>query len=172
MFWRRIKTIRHEAELKQKIAETEMMALRAQMNPHFIFNCINSIDALIQSNDKYNATVYLNKFAKLIRNILDSSKQNTVTLAKDLNTLQLYIELEQLRNENKFIAKINADEELIREDYKVPPLIIQPFVENAILHGIRYRKGNDGMLSISVTKLNSHLQYIIEDNGVGRNYLY
>ena len=83
--------------------------------------------------------------------------------------MQLYIELEQLRNENKFIAKINADEELIREDYKVPPLIIQPFVENAILHGIRYRKGNDGMLSISVTKLNSHLQYIIEDNGVGRN---
>ena len=169
LFRKRIKTIRYEAELKQKIAETEMMALRAQMNPHFIFNCINSIDALIQSNDKYHATIYLNKFAKLIRNILDSSKQNTVTLAKDLDTLQLYIELEQLRNENKFVAKIEADDELMREDYKVPPLIIQPFVENAILHGIRYRKGNDGKLSVSVNKHESYLQYIIEDNGVGRN---
>jgi ligand-binding sensor domain-containing protein/anti-sigma regulatory factor (Ser/Thr protein kinase) len=169
LFRKRIKTIRHEAELKQRIAETEMMALRAQMNPHFIFNCINSIDALIQSNDKYHATIYLNKFAKLIRNILDSSKQNTVTLAKDLDTLQLYIELEQLRNENKFIAKISADDELMRDDYQVPPLIIQPFVENAILHGIRYRKGNDGKLSVSVNKHESYLQYIIEDNGVGRN---
>lgn len=166
---RRFKAIRHEAELKHKIAETEMQALRAQMNPHFIFNCINSIDALIQSNDKYQATLYLNKFAKLIRNILDSSKQNTVTLAKDLDTLKLYIELEQLRHENKFTAEIKADEALLQDDYKVPPLIIQPFVENAILHGIRYRQDNNGKLSISVIKQDGYLQYIIEDNGVGRN---
>jgi ligand-binding sensor domain-containing protein/anti-sigma regulatory factor (Ser/Thr protein kinase) len=169
VFRRRIKTIRHEAEMKQTIAETEMMALKAQMNPHFIFNCINSIDALIQSNDKYSATVYLNKFAKLIRNILDSSKQNTVTLTKDIDTLKLYIELEQLRHENKFSATISADEALLQDDHKVPPLIIQPFVENAILHGIRYRTDNNGILSIRISKKEGCLQYIIEDNGVGRD---
>ena len=169
LFRRRITAIRHEAAMKQKIAETEMMALRAQMNPHFIFNCINSIDALIQSNDKYHATVYLNKFAKLIRNILDSSKQNTVTLAKDLDTLKLYIELEQLRHENKFTAEIKADDVLLQDDYKVPPLIIQPFVENAILHGLRKRQDNKGKLFIAIRKNKEHIQYIITDNGPGRN---
>ncbi|MFZ1677830.1 MAG: histidine kinase, partial [Saprospiraceae bacterium] len=170
-FWlirKRIRTIRYEAGLKQKIAETEMMALRAQMNPHFIFNCINSIDSLIQDNDKYHATIYLNKFAKLIRCILDSSKQNTVTLANDMETLKLYIEMEQFRNDNKFTADIKADPALLQEDFKVPPLIIQPYVENAILHGLRNRKDNDGQLSISLNRLNGKIQYIIEDNGVGR----
>ncbi len=165
---RRIGNIRNEAALKQKITETEMMALRAQMNPHFIFNCINSIDALIQSNDKYHATVYLNKFARLIRNILDSSKQNTITLAKDLETLKLYIELEQLRNENKFKVEINADDSLLQDDYKVPPLIVQPYIENAILHGLRSRPGHDGKLSVNISKEEDHIEYIIEDNGVGR----
>ncbi len=171
LFWmvrKRIRTIRHEAGLKQKIAETEMMALRAQMNPHFIFNCINSIDSLIQGNDKYQATIYLNKFAKLIRGILDSSKQNTVTLAKDLDTLKLYIELEQFRTDHKFKSEIKADPALLQDDYKVPPLIIQPYVENAILHGLRNRTDNDGQLSISLNRVNGHIQYIIEDNGVGR----
>ncbi len=167
---KRIGTIRYEAGLKQKIAETEMMAMRAQMNPHFIFNCINSIDSLIQDNDKYHATVYLNKFAKLIRSILDSSKQNTVTLANDMETLKLYVEMEQFRNDHKFTADIKADPELLREDFKVPPLIIQPYVENAILHGLRKRKDNDGQLTISLKRLNGHIQYIIEDNGVGRNH--
>jgi len=167
-FRRRIKEVRREAEMKRKIAETEMMALRAQMNPHFIFNCINSIDALIQSNDKYQATVYLNKFAKLIRNILDSSKQNVVTLSKDLETLQLYIDLEKFRTENKFTAEIKAEASLLQDDYKVPPLIIQPFVENAILHGLRNRTDNQGKLSVSVVRSNGHIQFTIEDNGVGR----
>lgn len=171
IFWlrKRIQQIRHVAEMKQKIAETEMMALRAQMNPHFIFNCINSIDALIQSNDKFHATVYLNKFAKLLRNVLDSSKQTTVTLAKDLETLQLYIDLEQLREENKFTASIKADNSLIQGDYKVPPLIVQPYVENAIIHGLKNRPDNKGQLIITVTKQQEYIEYLIEDNGVGRN---
>lgn len=168
---KRIENIRHVAEMKQKIAETEMMALRAQMNPHFVFNCINSIDALIQSNDKYHATVYLNKFAKLLRNILDSSKQNTISLAKDLETLQLYIDLEQLRYENKFTASINAEESLLQDDYKVPPLIVQPYVENAILHGLKNRPGNKGKLVVTVSKQQEHIEFVIEDNGVGRDAL-
>ncbi|MEO8109161.1 MAG: two-component regulator propeller domain-containing protein [Ginsengibacter sp.] len=155
--------------MNEQLSKARLEALRSQMNPHFIFNCINSIDALIQSNDKYNATVYLNKFAKLIRGILDSSKQNTVSLSTDLDTLKLYIELEQFRHEDKFVAEIQADEELLQDDYKVPPLIIQPFVENAILHGLRYRHDNKGKLSISVNRQNGHLKYVVEDNGVGRN---
>ena len=165
---RRIQNIRNRSAIKQKISETEMAALRAQMNPHFMFNCINSIDAFIYNNDKYNATLYLNKFAKLLRNILDSSKQNTVLLSKDVDTLQLYLELEELRHENKFTSKITVQHELLQSDYKVPPLIIQPFVENAILHGIKNKAGNDGFLNISIKKADDTIQYTIEDNGIGR----
>ncbi len=164
----RIYTIRKEAALKHRIAETEMMALRSQMNPHFIFNCINSIDAMIQSNDKYKATVYLNKFAKLIRNVLDSSKQNKIPLSKDMETLQLYIDLELFRHQDKFTATVIAEEELLQNDYKVPPLIVQPYVENAILHGLRHRTDHQGKLSVTVTRKEEQIVYVIEDNGVGR----
>lgn len=167
--WWRINTVKQRARLQQQVADTEMAALRAQMNPHFIFNCINSIDALIQRNDKYNATVYLNKFAKLIRNILDSSKQNTVPLTKDFETLRLYIELEQFRSEGKFTAAVTAKSELLQEDYRVPPLIVQPYVENAIQHGLRHRAGNDGRLVVEVARENGSLVFLIEDNGVGRS---
>jgi ligand-binding sensor domain-containing protein/putative methionine-R-sulfoxide reductase with GAF domain len=155
--------------INDQLSKAKLDALRSQMNPHFIFNCINSIDALIQSNDKYYATVYLNKFAKLLRNILDSSKQNTVSLFKDMETLQLYIELEKFRYENKFIASIDAEDELLQGDYKVPPLIIQPFVENAILHGLQYRQDDGGQLSIKVIRELNYIKYTIVDNGVGRN---
>jgi len=164
----RIKTIRYEANLKQQITETEMAALKAQMNPHFMFNCINSIDAFIQSNDKYNATLYLNKFAKLIRNVLDSSRQNVVYFSKDIETLKLYIELEELRNENKFTTQLVIDEELMNSDYKVPPLIVQPFVENAIIHGLRNREGNEGKLFVTISKSDTHIIFTISDNGIGR----
>ena len=153
----------------QKIAETEMTALRAQMNPHFIFNCINSIDAFIQSNDKYQATIYLSKFAKLLRNVLDNSSKKTVRLSKDLETLELYVELERLRNDNKFSAEIEADNELLQNDFRVPPLVVQPYVENAILHGLKHKEGTDGNLKITITKKDEQIKYIIEDNGVGRN---
>jgi LytS/YehU family sensor histidine kinase len=138
------------------------------MNPHFIFNCINGIDAMIQSNDKYRATMYLNKFARLIRNVLDNSKKNKIPISKDLETLQLYIDLELFRHHDKFTASIEVDEELLQNDYAVPPLIIQPFVENAILHGLRHKKDHPGKLKVTVTKKNEHISFSIEDNGVGR----
>lgn len=158
-----------ESQLKQNIAESQMQALRSQMNPHFIFNSLNSIDAFIQSNDKYNATVYLNKFAKLIRNILDSSKENLISFSKDIETLRLYIDLEEQRSENKFITQLDIDSELMESDFKVPPLIIQPFVENAILHGLRNRAFNDGILSIDISKNDKSIIYSITDNGIGRS---
>ncbi len=165
---KRIQIIRKESALKHRMAETEMMALRSQMNPHFIFNCINGIDAMIQSNDKYRATMYLNKFAKLIRNVLDTSGQNKVSLSRDMETLQLYVDLELFRHPDKFTATIRTDEELLENDYKVPPLIIQPYVENAILHGLRHRPDQGGKLLIDVSKTKDHIVYVIEDNGVGR----
>jgi ligand-binding sensor domain-containing protein len=168
LYTNKIRQVRYTAAVKQQITESEMAALKAQMNPHFMFNCINSIDAFIHSNDKYNATLYLNKFAKLLRNILESSKQNMVALNKDIETLKLYIELEELRHENKFKTTINIDEELLNNDYKVPPLIIQPFVENAILHGLKNKYENDGILTISIKKVNDALRYEITDNGIGR----
>lgn len=164
----RIKSIKKAAALKQQVIETEIAALKAQMNPHFIFNCINSIDAFIHSNDKYNATLYLNRFARLLRNILDSSKQNTVPFSKDIETLRLYLELEELRHENKFTTNINIETGLLENDYKVPPLIVQPFVENAILHGLKNRDDEAGILDINISKSGNSIQYIITDNGIGR----
>jgi len=148
--------------------ELELQSLRAQLNPHFIFNCINSIDAFIHSNDKYNATVYLNKFARLLRNILDSSKFTSVSFAKDIDTLKLYVELEELRHENKFSTEFRIDNELLNNDYKVPALIVQPFVENAILHGLKNREDNNGLLQIDIKKVADTIEYAIKDNGIGR----
>ncbi|MFT3823963.1 MAG: two-component regulator propeller domain-containing protein [Chitinophagaceae bacterium] len=166
--YRRFRRLRTEAALRERIANTEMMALRAQMNPHFIFNCLNGIDALILNDEKYQATIYLNKFAMLIRNILDSSRQHTVPFRKDLETLRLYIELEQWRHEHRFTATINTDDSIAGADYKVPPLVIQPYVENAILHGLRTRMDGKGKLTIDIRRKGNWLVYIIEDNGVGR----
>jgi tetratricopeptide (TPR) repeat protein len=149
-------------------AELQLQSLRAQLNPHFIFNCINSIDAFIHNNDTYNATLYLNKFARLLRNILDSSRQATVPFTKDIETLKLYIELEEFRNEKKFTTHIHIDRELLENDYKVPTLIIQPFVENAILHGLKNKAGSDGLLNIDIKKVEDNIEYSIQDNGIGR----
>ena len=138
------------------------------MNPHFIFNCLNSIDNLIQVDEKEKATLYLVKFAKLIRSILENSKNNVVPCWKDLETLKLYIELEELRCDKKFTYKINVADEIMNGDYKVPPLVIQPFVENAIHHGLLNKIDADKKLTIDVTVNNNHICYSIEDNGVGR----
>lgn len=164
---KKINRLAADAYAKER-TELELQSLRAQLNPHFIFNCINSIDAFIHSNDKYNATVYLNKFARLLRNILDSSKLNTVSFAKDMDTLKLYVELEELRHEKKFRTEFHIDETLLNNDYKVPALIIQPFVENAILHGLKNREDNDGLLQIDIRKTADKIEYSIRDNGIGR----
>jgi ligand-binding sensor domain-containing protein len=171
VYWllkRRIKAIRKQSSLQQKIAETEMIALRAQMNPHFIFNCLNAIDNMIQTNQKDKATIYLSRFAKLVRNVLDSSKHNTVPFHKDYESLQLYLQMEQFRCSNKFEYELNVDDELLHGDFHVPPLIVQPFVENAIHHGLLNKESGERKLVISVRPGNDHIQYTITDNGIGR----
>ncbi len=165
---RRIQNIRYKAELSHKVSETEMLALRSQMNPHFIFNCLSAIDNLIQINQPDKATAYLERFAQLIRSVLESTKHNLVPFSKDFETLQLYVELEQFRLGNKFIYTVHADKELIDGDYKVPPLIIQPFVENAIHHGLMNKLSGDRNLVINACIQYPYIQYLIKDNGVGR----
>ncbi|MEO6723277.1 MAG: histidine kinase, partial [Ferruginibacter sp.] len=165
---KRIKTIRWEAGLKHKLAETEMIALRSQMNPHFIFNCLNAIDNLIQTNQANKATTYLARFAKLIRSVLESSKSNVVPFHKDFDTLKLFLELEQFRCNNKFEYEIYAERELLEGDYKVPPLIVQPFVENAIHHGLLNKERGERKVIVKASLENNFIRYIVQDNGVGR----
>jgi sensor histidine kinase YesM len=156
-------------QTKQKQAEIEMKALRAQMNPHFIFNSLNSINKYILKSDHINASRYLTRFAKLIRLILDNSNSKEVALSDELEALKLYIEMESLRFTNKFTYEITVDENVSTDTLQVPPLIIQPYVENAIWHGLLHKEA-DGRLSVSVKKTNDNmLQCTIEDNGIGRS---
>lgn len=159
---------RIEAAFKQKIAETQMQALQSQMNPHFIFNSLNSIENFMMQNEKMLAIDYLNKFAKLIRSILDSSHNELLSLSKDMESLQLYIDLQLLRLNNKFTYLTIIDPNLQNGDFKVPSLIIQPFVENAIEHGIAHTERKDLKLTIKVMLLGDFIHYTIEDNGIGR----
>jgi hypothetical protein len=165
---RRISAIKKEATFKQKIAETQMKALRAQMNPHFIFNSLNSIENFMMQNEKRLASDYLNKFSKLIRSILDSSRNELVPVAKDMEALQLYVDLEQLRFNNKFIYKTVIDPVLINGDYRIPSLLIQPYVENAIVHGLAHSEATGLSLTVTATLDGDTIKYTVQDNGIGR----
>ena len=155
-------------DTKRKMTEVEMQALRAQMNPHFIFNCLNSINRYIVKSDQTTASLYLTKFAKLMRLILDNSNSKNVILTNELDALKLYIEMEALRFDKQFSYEVKVEPHLSTDCIEVPPLIIQPYVENAIWHGLLHKEKN-GHLSINVSMTdNSLLQCVIEDNGIGR----
>ena len=146
-----------------------MSSLRAQMNPHFMFNSLNSINNFILKNDADNASGYLTKFSRLMRLILDNSRSEWVLLENELKALQLYIELEALRFDNAFSYSLEVTQDVDTQTVKVPPLIIQPYVENAIWHGLMHRKEPDGRIDIKLWKNNGVLYIEIEDNGVGRD---
>jgi ligand-binding sensor domain-containing protein/putative methionine-R-sulfoxide reductase with GAF domain len=154
--------------MNEQLLKAKLEALQSQMNPHFIFNSLNSIDNLIQTNQKDKATTYLARFAKLIRNVLDSSKNDVVSFQKDYETLELYLQMEQFRSNDKFTYTLKADYELLQSDYKVPPLIVQPFVENAIHHGLLNKQTGQRKLTISAAVENDCIKYTVCDNGVGR----
>ncbi|HZZ76852.1 MAG TPA: histidine kinase, partial [Puia sp.] len=137
------------AEIRQKATELEMQALRAQMNPHFIFNSLNSINRFILQNNKAEASEYLIKFSKLVRMILQNSQASLISLESELESLRLYLEMEVLRFNYHFDYRISVPEYLDIEMLKVPPLIIQPFVENAIWHGLMHKE-EKGQLDIEV----------------------
>lgn len=153
-----------EAELKLNIAEVEMKALRSQMNPHFIFNCLNSIHHYMHRSQGPLAGEYLIKFSQLIRHVLETSSYRMIPLADDLNALKLYMELEQLRTEHSFDFHIQVEDGIDAGSIEIPPLLIQPFVENSIWHGINHR-GKGGLIKVHVTLDDTMLSCVIEDNG-------
>jgi len=157
-----------ETEFEQKLADTEMTALRAQMNPHFIFNCLNSIKLYTLENDAERASAYLTKFSRLIRLVLENSRSELVTLHNELEALRLYIELESMRFKEKLRYQISVSPGIDTQFVSIPPLLLQPYVENAIWHGLMH-KPEGGSITIEVDQPEENLLHIeITDDGVGR----
>lgn len=155
-----------ESRMQIAIAKNELKALRAQMNPHFLFNSLNSIQQYILNHKEEEAVFYLNRFARLMRMILNNSEKQTVALSEEISALELYIELERMRFSNKFDFEIRVED--IDPDYEqIPTMLLQPYVENAILHGL-VPDNKKGMLSIRFFMSESFLHAVIEDTGIGR----
>jgi len=152
---------------KQKATESRLQSLRLQMNPHFLFNALNSIQQMILANEEMVATKYLSRFSKLLRSILIHSDKESISLREELDILKLYVELESVRFKEAFSYTIECDEDIDTDEVKIPTLLIQPFVENAIWHGLMHKEGMR-QLKISFTDKDDHVQCIIEDNGIGR----
>jgi tetratricopeptide (TPR) repeat protein len=153
---------------EKKIITLKQNVLQSQMNPHFIFNSLNAIKLYIIDNEKENAVYYLNKFSKLIRKILASARNKENTLAEEIDTLKLYIEIENIRFLNEIETEFNIDEKLNLKTIKVPTLILQPFIENAIWHGLSSKKGKKEIKLTFEKEKDSHLKITIIDNGIGR----
>ncbi|MFK7750100.1 MAG: tetratricopeptide repeat protein [Kordia sp.] len=153
---------------EKKILTLEQDMLRSQMNPHFVFNSLNSIKQYIISNEQKNAVHYLNKFAKLIRKILDASRVKVVSLGDELDTMDLYMSIENIRFSNEINFEILVDEEINLDQIKMPSLVLQPFLENALWHGLSSKKGEKN-IKLSVTKTQEdYVTIAITDNGIGR----
>jgi anti-sigma regulatory factor (Ser/Thr protein kinase) len=167
----RTKKIRKKAELNTEInkqyAALELKALQGQMNPHFMFNCLNTIKYFITTDNKTAANKYLGKFSKLIRLFLEHANSNTIPLSEEIHILSLYIEMEQLRLDNSFDFQLNVDPRINLKETEIPAMLLQPFVENAIHHGLRNHI-KKGVLTLSIIFENDLLKIIIDDNGVGR----
>ena len=158
-----------KAKINNLISESQLMALQSQMNPHFIFNSINSIQSYILKNEKEEAYNYLAKFSKLIRKVLNNSIEKTISLKEELETLELYVALEQMRFKETFLFVVNIDKHIDLEEYYIPSMLIQPFVENAIWHGLMNKEEQKkGVLKLLFKKEHSLIKIIIEDNGIGR----
>ncbi|MDX1479127.1 MAG: histidine kinase, partial [Saprospiraceae bacterium] len=164
---------RKRAELERSyqhlLAESEMSALRAQMNPHFIFNSLNSIKMHVMKQDTQVANHYLTRFSHLMRLVLRNSKSKLITLADELQALELYIEIEKLRFDDGFDSHISVDDAVDPEELFIPPMLVQPYVENAIWHGLMHKKER-GKLQIDVRVEQDQLHLLISDDGVGRQH--
>lgn len=157
-----------ELDFEQQLAEVQMGALRAQMNPHFIFNCLNSIQLYTTNNNAAKASDYLNRFSQLIRLVLENSRSERVTLSNELEALRLYLEMEAMRFKDKLRFTIEIDANLDTELIEIPPLLLQPYVENAIWHGLMH-KPEGGQLQVKVESAKADcLQITITDDGIGR----
>lgn len=157
---------RQKIAFEKEASELKARALRAQMNPHFIFNCLNSIKALIQEDNKQQAVIYLTTFSKLIRSQLNNVQQE-ITLHDELQNCRLYTQLEALRFGSKIVCEVEIEDGVDLHSIPVPPLILQPFIENAIWHGILPKGG--GKVTVSVKQTQGEIACMIDDNGIGRD---
>lgn len=164
----RLEGERAKASLQQRAKELEVQALRSQMNPHFIFNCLNAINFFILNHETEAAADYLTKFSRLMRMIMNHSRHSLITLAEELEVLQLYLDMERLRFKDAFDYHIVLEGEPDTWDISIPPLLLQPFVENAIWHGLMHKEKRGGVLSITIRVEDDVLICIIRDNGIGR----
>lgn len=169
----RIKAIRKQQTEKEqqnkRLAELEHVALQAQMNPHFIFNCLNSIQQYVFEQDVLAANKYITGFARLIRATLQHSTKAYIPLSDEIDYLSTYLSLEKLRFKEKMNYSINVDPSVERTEFLyIPPMIIQPYVENSMRHGLRHRSGPGGYIRIEISQKGGMLVFVIEDNGIGR----
>lgn len=162
-----IQSLQEKTSMQQQMLELEAKALRSQMNPHFIFNCMNSIKALIQQKDDDKAVNYLTTFSKLLRTILQNLDKREISLFDEIETCRLYTQLESMRFGNKFSYSFLVDADVDIKSIQVPALIIQPFIENTIWHGLMPKEG-EGHIKVSVEKKDNFIFCIVEDNGIGR----
>lgn len=167
----RVRTVRNQERIKaayeKELVELEAKTLRAQMNPHFIFNCLNSIKALIQENENEKGVIYLTTFSKLIRTLFNNADKKEITLHDEIETCKLYLQLEAMRFANKLSYAVVIDENVDLKSMEVPALVIQPFIENAIWHGI-IPKEKGGTVQLNVMKENDAVTIMVEDDGIGR----
>ncbi|CAI8900162.1 histidine kinase [Chryseobacterium sp. IT-36CA2] len=157
------RTLKKVQTKNKKIA---LQSLRREMNPHFIFNSLNSVNHFIATNNELEANQYLTKFSKLMRGVMENSTEDFIPFQQELDPLQSYLALEKTRFADKFDYEIEVDESLNMQNLQVPGMLIQPFLENAVWHGLRYR-ADKGFLKLSFEKSESHLKILIEDNGIG-----
>lgn len=165
-FMARINAVRRRAELKNKIVASQLTALKSQMNPHFMFNALNSIQDLVLQQDIKNSNLYISKFSSLMRKVLDASGEDIISLQDEIEILELYLDLEKLRFGDEFKFEIVIKDHFNTNHVFIPPMILQPFVENAIKHGLMHKK-NDKKLAVTF-ELDTSLICTITDNGVGR----
>jgi two-component system, LytTR family, sensor kinase len=163
----KLKNKRRISEMNRKISEITQANLRQQMNPHFIFNTLNSIQYYMYQHDKLATNNYLTKFSSLMRKVLDNSQHTSVPLSDELSALNLYLELESIRFKDKFEYKITLDEEIDPFMHKIPTMLIQPYVENSISHGLIPKEGK-GFVNIDLKLTDDFILCTIEDNGIGR----
>ena len=166
----RILTRRREEKInfQKRIADLEQLALRAQMNPHFIFNCLNSIQNFVINQDLEATNKYMNSFAWILRQTLEQSTRKVISVAEEIAYITTYLDLEKMRFGDKFIYKINVDEAIPQDFTFIPNMILQPFVENSIRHGILYKNGEQGLIEINFVQTADTLICTIQDNGIGR----
>ncbi|MBS1598816.1 MAG: histidine kinase [Bacteroidetes bacterium] len=163
----KLENLQKQAVLQRNVTELEMQALRAQMNPHFIFNCLSSINRFILKSETEDASNYLTKFSRLIRMVLNNSKKSFINIEEELEMLSLYMDMEKLRFKDSFDYKITFLNSFDAGNIFIPPLLLQPFIENSIWHGLMHKKGH-GHIEIELGEKDGILTCVLTDNGIGR----